>query len=267
MSNDPIETDPEANTEAWRLMLTGEHPTMRSGRTFWGHIPARERCKMCNAPYDGIGGVVSKMRGRGPSNWHPRICHACETFSKGHPGGVELTISVAFVDVRNSTELSEGLNPSEYARIMNRFYAAATHGMTDSDAIIDKLVGDEVMALFLPAFAGDDHASKAVEGCLDIMKRVGYGSVSGPFVAVGAGVDTGTSSVGVVGDQGNYRDFTALGEEINLAARLAQAARSGEVLVAESTRNAAQLPTGEKRSIDAKGFPNPIEVTALQYRG
>lgn len=265
MSNGSREVYPDANAEAWRLMLTGEHPQMRNGREFWGRVPAKVRCKMCNAPYDGIGGVVSKMRGRGPSNWHPRICHACETFSKGHPGGVELTISVAFVDVRNSTELSEGLNPSKYAGIMNRFYSAATHGLTDSDAIIDKLVGDEVMALFLPAFAGDDHASKAVDGCLNIMKRIGYGSTDGPFVEVGAGVNTGSAYVGVVGDQNNYKDFTALGEEINLAARLAQAARSGEVLVAESTHRAAHLPEGEKRSIDAKGFPNPIEVTAFHH--
>lgn len=267
MAHDSQQTDPEANTEAWRLMLTGTHPQMRSGRTFWGRVPAKHRCKMCNAPYDGVGGYVSKVRGRGPSNWHPRICHACETFSKNHPGGVELTISVAFVDVRNSTQMSEGMNPSEYARAMNRFYAAATHGMTDSDAIIDKLVGDEVMALFLPGFAGDDHASKAVEACLEIMKRVGYGSASDPFIEVGAGVNTGTAYVGVVGDQGNYKDFTALGEAVNLAARLAQAARSGEVLVTASTLNAARLTDGEKRSIDAKGFPQPIEVTALRYEG
>lgn len=67
-------------------------------------------------------------------------------------------------------------------------------------------------------------------------------------------------------DEGNYKDFTALGEAVNLAARLAQAARSGEVLVTESTRNAARLADGEKRSIDAKGFPQPIDVTALRYQ-
>ena len=265
MPPDSHETYPEANAEAWRLMLTGDHPQMRSGREFWGRVPARERCKMCNAPYDGIGGIVSRMRGRGRSNWHPRICHACETFSKDHPGGVELNISVAFVDVRNSTELSEGLTASEYARIMNRFYTAATNGLTDSDAIIDKLVGDEVMALFLPAFAGADHPSKAIEGCTEIMKRIGYGSADGPFIEVGAGVNTGRAYVGVVGDHGNYKDFTALGEEINLAARLAQAAGSGEVLVAESTVGATRLTTGEKRSIHAKGFPNPIQVRVLHH--
>lgn len=265
MSSDSYQTFPEANTEEWRLMLTGDHPHMRKGREFWGHIPARERCKMCNAPYTGVGGVVSKLRGRGPSNWHPRICHACETFSKNHPGGVELSISVAFVDVRNSTELSEGLKPSEYARRMNRFYAAATNALTDSDAIIDKLVGDEVMALFLPAFAGDDHASKAVRGCVDIMTKLGYGSETGPSIEVGAGVNTGIAYVGVVGDQGNYKDFTALGEEINLASRLAQAAGSGEILVAETTAVAAHVKSEEKRSIEAKGFSETIPVMVLHH--
>ena len=258
-----MERAPEANTEAWRLMLTGQHPQMKSGRRFWAHVPARERCKMCNAPYTGVGGMVSQMRGRGPSNWHPRICHACETFSKGHPGGVEIDISMVFVDVRNSTELSDGLSPSEYARTMNRFYAAATNALTDSDAIIDKLVGDEVMALYLPAFAGDDHASKAVQGALAIMDRVGYGTPAGPFISIGAGVNTGTAYVGVVGDKGNYRDFTALGEPVNMASRLAQAAGSGEVLVSSATASAAQVGSGETRSIEAKGFPEPVPVKVL----
>jgi adenylate cyclase len=244
-------------------MLTGDHPQMKSGRRFWAHVPARERCKMCNAPYTGVGGIISQVRGRGPGNWHPRLCHACETFSKGHPGGVELEISMVFVDVRNSTEMSDGLSPSEYARTMNRFYSAATNALTDADAIIDKLVGDEVMALFLPAFAGNDHASKAVEGALAIMERVGYGTSPGPFIAIGAGVNTGTAYVGVVGDEGNYKDFTALGEPINLASRLAQAAGSGEVLVSPMTLSAAHLEPGEIRSIQAKGYPEPVPVTVL----
>lgn len=219
---------------------------------------------MCNAPYTGLGGAVSQLRGRGPSNWHPRICHACETFSKGHPGGVELDISMVFVDVRNSTEMSDGLSPSEYAQTMNRFYAAATNALTDADAIIDKLVGDEVMALFLPAFAGADHAAKAVNGVLAIMDRVGYGTSSEPFISIGAGVNTGTAYVGVVGDQGNYRDFTALGESVNLASRLAQAAGSGEVLVSATTLAAAHVERGEMRSINAKGFAEQVEVTVLR---
>ena len=258
------ESYPDANTEAWRQMLTGEHPQMRKGRAFWKWVPAKERCKMCSAPYDGIGGIVSKIRGRGPGNWNPRICYACETFSRNHPGGVELTITVAFVDVRNSTELSERLSPTDYARAMNRFYAIATNGLTDSDAIIDKLVGDEVMALFLPAFAGENHAASAIAGCQEIMKRIGYGSDDGPFIEVGAGVNTGLAYVGVVGDRGNYKDFTALGEEINLASRLVQAAASGETLVTESTRSAARLPVSEQRALVAKGFKDPITVTVLR---
>ncbi len=254
------EAYPGANTDEWREMLTGTHPQMRSGAELWKHVPAHERCKMCYAPFDGFGGVISKMRGRGPGNWHPRICEACETFSKGHPGGVELDISMAFVDVRNSTELSEGLSPGDYARTMNRFYSVATNGLTDADAIIDKLVGDEVMALFLPAFAGEDHAAKAVEGCQNIMSRIGYGTADGPFIEVGAGVNTGPAYVGVVGDQGNYRDFTALGEEVNLASRLAQAAASGEILVSQRTLTVTGMEPGGFRTITAKGFVNPIEV-------
>lgn len=253
----------DAGSEAWRLMLSGEHPLIRKGRRFWGMVPSDPRCKMCNSPYKGLGGVISRMRGRGPSNWSPNLCHLCETFTTENPGGIELEISMVFVDVRNSTELSEHTSPAHFAEAMNRFYEVATGAMTDRDGIIDKLVGDEVVALFLPAFTGDDHAAQAMQACRDLFGRIGYGSREGPFLEIGAGVNTGTAYVGSVGGGGQVRDFTALGEEVNLTARMAEAAAPGEILYTEGTRKAAGLTPGPTRELVAKGFAHPIVVNVL----
>jgi adenylate cyclase len=69
------------------------------------------------------------------------------------PGGAELDSAVLFADVRGSTTLGERLEPAEYASLLNRFYAA-TESLIRYDTIIDKLIGDEVMALFIPRFCG-----------------------------------------------------------------------------------------------------------------
>jgi Adenylate and Guanylate cyclase catalytic domain len=68
------------------------------------------------------------------------------------PGGAEIDIAILFADVRGSTQLGERLGPAEYASLLNRFYKAATETLIRYDAVIDKLIGDEVMALFIPGF-------------------------------------------------------------------------------------------------------------------
>jgi adenylate cyclase len=76
------------------------------------------------------------------------------------PGGAELDIAILFADVRGSTQLGERLGPAEYASLLNRFYKAATETLIRHDAIIDKLIGDEVMALFIPGFCGPNYSTR-----------------------------------------------------------------------------------------------------------
>src|SRR5438552_19100869 len=110
-------------------------------------LPAEPRCRLCHAPYGGIGGRVMRRVGFGPSRKNPTLCNTC--FEKAPMGGVEMEIGVLFADVRGFAALSERLLPVDVAQMLNRFYAAASKVLTRS-AIIDKLVGDEVMALYLP---------------------------------------------------------------------------------------------------------------------
>src|SRR3954453_23764191 len=108
------------------------------------HLPADPRCRLCKAPYGGMGGRVMRRFGFGPSRKNPNLCNTC--FEKAPLGGVEMEIGVLFADVRGFTSLAENMASGEVAGLLNRFYASAAQVLGRS-AIIDKLVGDEVMAL------------------------------------------------------------------------------------------------------------------------
>jgi adenylate cyclase len=90
-----------------------------------------------------------------------------------HPGGAEVELSMLFVDVRGSTPLAERLGAAEFSRMMNKFYETATNVLIQTDAFIDKLVGDEVIGLYLPIFAGKEHAQKAVEAAGEMLRATG----------------------------------------------------------------------------------------------
>jgi adenylate cyclase len=174
-----------------------------------------------------------------------------------------------FVDVRGSTTLAEHMDTLEFSRLMNRFYEAAINVLVYADAFIDKLVGDEVTALFIPGFAGEQHARRAIEAGQKLLRVTGHGDVGGPWVPVGVGIHTGIAWVGsIVGASGEAADFTALGDNVNIAARLASNAAQGEVIASENTFAAAQLETEglEKRELELKGKSEPVSVRVLHAR-
>jgi adenylate cyclase len=149
---------------------------------------------------------------------------------------------------------------------MNRFYEAAINVLVQADAFIDKLVGDEVTALFIPGYASKDHARKAVEAGKELLRVTGYGEVGGPWVPIGVGVHTGIAWVGsIVGASGAGADFTALGDHVNIAARLASKAGAGEVLISEATYHSSGLDLGEleHRQLELKGKSEPTGVRVL----
>jgi adenylate cyclase len=168
----------------------------------------------------------------GPSPLNRRLCKWCIRAVYKHPGGAEVDISVLFADVRGSTGLAERMQPEEFSRLMARFYGTAAGVIDEWDGIVDKFVGDGVLALFIPGFAGSDHAAAAVAAARDLLEETADGGPE-PWIPVGVGVHTGRSFVGAVGE-GDARDFTALGDTVNTAARLMQMAQADEVLVSGS---------------------------------
>jgi class 3 adenylate cyclase len=99
--------------------------------------------------------MVRLVLKRRPSAKNPNYCDVCETFVRTHPGGAEVEISMLFADVRGSTTLAEQMRPTEFSRLMNRFFDCANRVVIDSDGLVDKLVGDEVVALYVPAIGPD----------------------------------------------------------------------------------------------------------------
>ena len=183
-----------------------------------------------------------------------------------YPGGAEIELSLLFADVRGSTHLAEAMTPAEFGQLMRRFYDAATHVLIRTDAFIDKLVGDEVIGLYIPGYAGTRHARKAVHAAQRLGRAMGYGTPSGPWLPIGIGVHTGAAYVGTVqGIEGAVTDFTALGDNVNIAARLAAKAQSGEALISDASYAAAGLHVErlERRQLELKGRADTVGVRVL----
>lgn len=160
--------------------------------------------------------------------------------------------------------LGERMVPTEYASRINRFYRAATEVLIRRDALIDKLIGDEVMALFIPGICGPEYRRKAAESALALLEAVGYGTASEPWMPIGVAVNSGITFVGNVGAEGIV-DFTALGDTVNTASRLAANAAAGEILVSEDVHQALEGRHGdaERRVLNLRGKEAPFAAHVL----
>jgi adenylate cyclase len=214
-------------------------------------LPSEPRCRLCHAPYGGPGGRIMRRLGFAPSRKNPNLCNTC--FEKAPMGGVEMEIGVLFADVRGFTSLAERTATDDLAMLLNRFYAAASEVLTRS-AIIDKLVGDEVMALYLPRLLSQEWEDDLVRDAVDLLESVGYGGSNDPWLPLGVGIDIGRAYVGNVG-AGDIKDFTALGDVVNTAARLQSSALAGQIVVSERlvSRINTPLPDATSASIDLRG--------------
>src|SRR5919108_4497683 len=241
----------------WRLLLNDPDSGFAAGRGFFKLIPSSPRCKLCAAPFAGPGAPFMRMIDRSPWNKNPSICGFCfKQLEKGR-GGAEIELSMLFADVRGSTGLAETMGPAAFRRLLDRFYREATNVLVARNAILDKFVGDEVVALFLPVLAGDDHAHDAIEAARALLAATGHGTPAGPWIPLGAGVHTGLAYVGSIGD--TVTDFTALGDSVNVTARLASAAADGEIPVSAASAAAAELdPSLESRTLSLRGRVQPL---------
>ena len=244
--------------EMSRGVLMGTNRLMRTGRHVLKVLPSDVHCKLCASPLQGGWGSVMSLINKGPWEKNPKYCTMCFTDMIKHRSGAEIPCSLLFADVRGSTELAEQLSPTEFRRHMDRFFAVATDVLIDHDAIVDKFVGDEVIGLFIPVLTGELHASRAVDAGRALLAR------TAGWIPVGAGVNTGIAFVGAVGPD-DVAEFTAMGDPVNVAARLASAAGAGELLVTAATSEAAQLDEAglEHRSLALKGKTGTTEVVVL----
>jgi adenylate cyclase len=254
--------------EEWHDFLSGTHPHLHD-KSPLRFLPSNPRCRLCKAPFGYPGSLVLRRFGFTPWAKNPKLCGRCFHGLKTHaamcpgaPGdaevhGAEVELSMLFADVRGSSRLARATSTTEFTRLMDRFYRVSMDALVDHDAIVEKFVGDEVVGLFLPFLTGPEHAARAVEAAEALLAAVGYGSVEGPWLPLGVAVHTGPAFVGIVGGH-DARDFTALGDPMNVAAHLASKAAAGEVLVTRSVVDRVSSLAGgdlDHRQESLKGYP------------
>ena len=251
----------------WRAILRGESPlaiSQRVGRRVFSIVPAPLRCKFCNAPFRGsYAGIFGKL-GYTPSRKNPQICERC--IERAPEGGDQVPLSVLFADVRGYTAIAESLTSIETTALLHRFYQEASDALLAHDAVLGQIAGDEVMAIFVPGLAGSGYPKRAVDAGVALLRRLGYGT-GDPWLDVGVGISTGEEYVGNVGG-GGFKDFTAIGDITNTAARLQASARGGEIVVCSATFEALRgaYPDGQREDLQLKGKAATVEAYRISAR-
>jgi adenylate cyclase len=203
-----------------------------------------------------------RVIGKRQSVFNPLMCTSCEKQLLKQRGGAEVPSSLLFADVRGSTAIGEHLSPADFRGVLARYYTVASDAVFANRGIVDKFVGDELVAVF-PPFLGENHAARAVEAARDVLRATGHGDAAGPWLPVGAGVHTGQMWFGTVGE-GAHIEIAVLGDVVNTTARLAAAAGPGEILVSAEAAAVVGLDAAlERRSLELKGKEEPTEVVVL----
>lgn len=224
-------------------------------------LPRDPRCKFCNAPFQGVGAVIVRMLfGKRRSDLNPRYCNLCEIASREFPGGAEVPMSMLFIDVRGSTALSEKMSPTEFRQLINRFYKEATKIIVEEDGLVEKLAGDSVAAFWGAGFAGPDYVQRTIHVAQDMLR-----AMERQKIPVGIGVHAGIAYFGAMGAADGLTEISAIGEEVNLAARLASKAAPGEIIVSEQALMQAGMDASklEARSLELKGISEPVNARVM----
>lgn len=256
----------KANDQMWRDFLSGNIGGLENFRRVFRRVPSAPRCKLCQAPFTGVGGTLLRLTPFRRWQANSTLCNIC-TGSLGEAvGGAEVEATFLFADIRGSTGVAERLRPAEFNAILQRFYRACAMAVDANGGLVDKYLGDGVVAFFVPVFTGDGGpAASAIRAGRAILDAMLDSSTSGPWLPVGVGVHTGLAYVGVLGNEGGQLDFTGVGDVVNIAARLGSEAGAGELLVSTLSAERASLDTSalERRHLLLKGREEPVDVVVL----
>lgn len=247
----------------WQQMLTGEHPSLRRGRKMMRVLSptASDRCRLCCVGFDGFTAPALRLAGFRPWRRNPHFCEQCEAVLAKERGGAEIEIAMLYADVRGSTQLAAAMGPTEFAALMQRFFQLAMKVFTKTDAVVDKMVGDEVIGIYLPGFTGSDYRQRVVAAGLELLRATGHGEGAGPWLSIGVGVHAGKTFVGSIGVEGGNYQFAALGDPMNFCARLVAAAKGGEMIISEAVwSDVSGSIAAEPCSLELKGYAEPVRA-------
>jgi adenylate cyclase len=170
-------------------------------------------------------------------------------------------MSMLFVDVRGSTALSESMSAMEFQKLINRFFVGTTKIIGDEFGLVEKLAGDAVAAFWGAGFAGKDYVARTIRSAQRIQM-----AMNTQKIPVGVGVHTGIAYFGAMGEESGLINISAIGDEVNLAARIASKAETGEILVSEAALSQAEVDTSklESRTLELKGISKPMTVRVMR---
>ena len=250
----------DAEEEGWRRSLT--EPGMAPQSKLFRRLPSDPRCPVCSAPYGLPFGPIVHFLGFGRSKRYPQLCNPCFTVMRRGRGGAEVPITVLFADVRGSTGMAERSSASEFSTLLSRFYSLVTDAVRDEGGIIDKFLGDGVMALFIPSFTEKRHAEHGLAAARRILREA--------ELPIGIGLNTGQAFTGFLGPTDEVAGFSAVGDAVNVAHRLGEGAGAGELMVGGDELSFDEPPSPEPgqswelRELQVKGRDQPVRAWSLR---
>lgn len=180
--------------------------------------------------------------------------------------GKRQELTVLFADIRGFTDLSENMEPEMLVQTINEFIETAAEEILKRNGMVDKIVGDEVMALFGVPIATRDHAKVAIKTAIAIQNameclRQHWLHEGRPAPSIGIGINSGEAIVGNIGCE-KASDYTAVGVNVNIAARLCGEAKAGQILISDATYNliGTSFKMNDLGHIKIKGIQRPIDV-------
>ena len=186
-------------------------------------------------------------------------------------GGKESEVTILFSDIRGFTSMSEKLNPTEIVKLLNKYFKSMIDVVFKYNGTLDKIVGDELMVLYGVPLKADDDTHNAVKTAIKMfialdkfnqkIVKEGYK----PF-KIGIGINKGKAVSGNIGSE-QQMNYTVIGDTINLGARLCSHAKSGEILISKSVKDAIGDNYNFKSipSIEVKGKENAIDVWLYKH--
>jgi class 3 adenylate cyclase len=205
--------------------------------------------------------VPFRVVGLKPSRMNPNTCTFCELMFSRVMKATKITIdaTILFADLRAYTRLSQEISPAEMGNLLDLFYDECAAAIWEHDGLLNKTIGDAVMAVFNFPIKQADHARQALLAAREIQQRLAQRKKeAGLEFGVGIGLQSGEVSFGEFGR--SHRDLTAIGTVVNTAARVQAVAEPGEILVTEAMRERVGDALGEStaKPYELKGFDKPV---------
>ena len=235
-------------------------------------------CKGCwqhmhlPTPIRGPFAIPFKMIGIRVSQMNPNLCTMCEKnfTSVKKKKQVVIPATILFADLRGYTNISQQSESHEILEMLHGFYDECASVVWERDGIINKFIGDALLAIFNFPIMRKDHVRQAVLAGMELQRRCKEKKISvtnslgeETLIGVGVGIHTGETSIGEVGTA--YKDFTAIGPVVNLASRMQGAASIGEVLVTEEVYEQVVdiFPGLETQTFHLKGIGQPVKAYVM----